>query len=157
MKLTLFCIGKLPDWIRQGADDYAGRIGHYVPFDTVELKEEKTGGKKADPAWIAERECDQLLARVPDDAYLVALDEKGKGRTSEELAALLDRHMLEGTRNLALVIGGPYGLSNKLKTRADMLLSLSPLTLTHQIARLLLLEQIYRGFTILRNEPYHNR
>ena len=121
-----------------------------------ELKEVKLG-KKGDSRKIIEQEGEQLLARVPQGAYTVALDEKGKLFSSEELAELLNRHMLNSTPELTFVIGGPYGLSKSVKEKADLKMSLSPMTLTHQMARLLLLEQIYRGMTILRNEPYHNR
>jgi len=158
MKLTLLAVGKLSaDWLRTGADDYAGRIRRYLPLAIEELKEDKTGGKKPDSRLIRQREGEALLQRLPANAFVVALDEHGKGMTSEEVAGFLEQHMLEGTAELALVIGGAYGLSDTVRQRAQRILSLSPMTLTHQMARLLLLEQLYRGLTILRNEPYHNR
>jgi len=158
MKLTLLAVGKLSaDWLRTGADDYAGRIRRYLPLAIEELKEDKTGGKKPDSRLIRQREGEALLQRLPAHAFVVALDERGKGMTSEEVAGFLEQHMLAGTAELALVIGGAYGLSDTVRQRAQRVLSLSPMTLTHQMARLLLLEQLYRGLTILRNEPYHNR
>lgn len=158
MKLTLLTVGKLSaDWLRRGADDYAVRIRRYLPLAIEELKEDKTGGKKPDSRLIRQREGQTLLQRLPENAFVVALDEHGKGMSSEELAAFLERHMLDGTGELALVIGGAYGLSDAVRQRAQRVLSLSAMTFTHQMARLLLLEQIYRALTILRNEPYHNR
>jgi len=158
MKLTLLAVGKLSaDWLRSGADDYATRIRRYLPLAIEELKEDKTGGKKPDSRLIRQHEGEALLQRLPENAFVVALDERGKGMGSEELAAFLERHMLDGTNELALVIGGAYGLSDAVRQRANRVLSLSAMTLTHQMARLLLLEQIYRALTILRNEPYHNR
>jgi len=158
VKLTLLTIGKLSaDWLHSGANDYAGRIRHYLPLVIEELKEDKTGGKKPDSRLIRQREGEALLQRIPTGAFVVALDERGKGMTSEEVAAFLERHMIDGTQEMLLVIGGAYGLSDAVRGRAQRLLSLSSMTLTHQMARLLLLEQLYRGLTILRNEPYHNR
>jgi len=157
MKIGLISVGKLSQtFIRDGAAEYAGRLKRYIAFNSIELKEAKSG-VKADPAAIRRQEGERILARVPAGAYLVALDEKGCNYSSEKLADLLDRHMLQGTGELVFVIGGAYGLRQAVKDRADLLLSLSAMTLTHQMARLLLMEQLYRGFTILRNEPYHNR
>jgi len=158
VKLSLLCIGKLSSsWLQEGAKDYSKRIGHYLPLSIDELKECKLGGKKADSRQIIQQEGTQLLAREPQGAYTVALDEKGKLFTSEELADFFNQHMLNGTAGITFIIGGAYGLSQEVKDKASLTMSLTPMTLTHQMARLILLEQIYRGMTILRNEPYHNR
>jgi 23S rRNA (pseudouridine1915-N3)-methyltransferase len=158
VKLTLVCIGKLSaDWLQSGASDYAGRISHYLPLTIDELKEVKAGGKKPDRAQIRQREGDLLLQKISPSAFVVALDEQGKSVGSESLSHFIGKHMLDGTQEVTFLIGGAYGLSDQVKQRADMTLSLSAMTLTHQMARLLLLEQIYRAMTILRNEPYHNR
>ena len=157
MKLRLICVGRLADsWLRQGVEEYAGRIRRYLPLDTVELKE-ADGGKKTDLRQIREREGIRILEKIPAAALAIVLDERGEAFTSETFSALLGRHMVQSTPELALIIGGAYGLSEAVKKRGDLLLSLSSMTLTHLMARLLLLEQIYRGLTILRNEPYHNR
>lgn len=157
MRLSLLCIGRLSaGWLQEGVDDYARRVGRYLPLKVDELKECKLG-KKGDQRKIIQLEGEQLLARVPQGAYTVALDEKGKLFRSEDLADFLNRHMLDSTPELSFIIGGPYGLSSEIKEKADLKMSLTPMTLTHQMARLILLEQIYRGLTILRNEPYHNR
>jgi 23S rRNA (pseudouridine1915-N3)-methyltransferase len=157
MRFGMYCIGRVAEpWLRSGVEEYAGRIRRYLPLAEHELKEVK-GGRKQDVRLIREQEGQRLLARLPERACVVVLDQAGRELTSEGLAELLGRHMLDGTGELALVIGGAYGLSDEVKRRADLLLSLSPLTLTHQMARLFLFEQIYRSLTILRNEPYHNR
>ncbi len=157
MKLSLLCIGRLSSaWLQDGAGDYEKRLRRYLPLGVTELRECKLG-KKADPRKIIQQEGEQLLARVPQGAYTVALDEKGKLFSSEELAEFLNRHMLGSTPELAFIIGGPYGLSSEIRENANLTMALSPMTLTHQMARLILLEQLYRGMTILRNEPYHNR
>ena len=158
MKLTILCVGKLSAaWLQDGASDYTGRIHHYLPLTVEELKEVKSGGKKADVQQIRQREGESLLQKIPASAFVVVLDERGKGIESEELSRFIGKHMLDGTQELVFLIGGAYGLSDAVKQRANLTLSLSAMTMTHQMARLLLLEQIYRAMTILRNEPYHNR
>ncbi|NIQ97915.1 MAG: 23S rRNA (pseudouridine(1915)-N(3))-methyltransferase RlmH, partial [Desulfuromonadales bacterium] len=104
MKLRLLCVGKLTaKFLRQGAEEFAGRAGRYLPLEVVELKEEKGGGKKPDPAFIRDREGERILSRIPPDAYVVALDEKGTGLTSEGLAAELEKHMVQGTSEVVFV------------------------------------------------------
>ncbi|HEY5674009.1 MAG TPA: 23S rRNA (pseudouridine(1915)-N(3))-methyltransferase RlmH [Malonomonas sp.] len=157
MKLRLICVGKLAEaWQRQAADDYAGRLQHYFPFEVCELKEEK-GGRKGDIPGLLKREGERILEKIPQQSFLIVLDERGRSLGSEQLAEQLAVEMLHGGRDWCLVIGGPYGLDPAVKQRADLLLSLSKMTFTHQMARLFLLEQLYRCSTILRNEPYHNR
>lgn len=156
MKLRVLCIGKLSlPWIKQGVDEYIDRLKRHFSLDIVELKEEK-GGRRADIAGLLQREGARLCEKIPAQAYVIALDEAGRQFASEQLAKLLGEQMLHGGRTWCLIIGGPYGLAPAVKKRADLLLSLSKMTLTHQMARLLLLEQLYRSGTILRNEPYHN-
>lgn len=156
MKLCLLCVGRLSiGYLREGAADFEARLRRYAPLRIVELKEEKGG--KNDPVFIRRQEGRRILDRIPQGAFVVALDDRGRSMSSEALAGMLERHMLDSTPELTLIIGGAYGLSDEVKQRAELLLSLSDMTLTHQMARLLLLEQLYRGFTIVRNEPYHNR
>lgn len=157
MKLRLVCVGKLSEsYLQEGAAEFAARIQRYLPFAIVELREEK-GGKKADTRFTLRREGERILEKLPPTAKAVVLDEKGRSFSSEGLAEWIGGQMLQGTAELVFIIGGAYGLSPAVKERADLLLSLSPMTFTHQMARLFLLEQIYRSLTILRNEPYHNR
>ena len=157
MKLRLICVGKLAEaWQREAADDYAGRLQHYFPLEIIELKEEK-GGRKGDSASLVKREGERILEKVPQQSYLIVLDERGRSIDSEQLAQRLGDEMLHAGRDWCLVIGGPYGLDSEVRKRADLILSLSKMTFTHQMARLFLLEQLYRSGTILRNEPYHNR
>jgi len=157
VKLRLICVGKLAEaWQRAAADDYAGRLTRYFPFEVVELKEEK-GGRKGDSAGLLKREGERILSKIPPRAFLIVLDERGKNLTSETLAERLSDEMVNGGRDWYLVIGGPYGLDPAVRQRADFILALSKMTFTHQMARVLLLEQLYRSCTIIKNEPYHNR
>jgi 23S rRNA (pseudouridine1915-N3)-methyltransferase len=143
------------DWLKQGAAEYLKRLQRHYSIEIIELKEEQ--GQLKDVAGLVRREGARILERVPADSLVIVLDEKGKQVSSECLAERLREEMLHGGRDWCLVIGGPYGLDSAVRSRADLLLSLSKMTLTHQMARLLLLEQLYRSGTIIRNEPYHNR
>ncbi|MFW6387377.1 MAG: 23S rRNA (pseudouridine(1915)-N(3))-methyltransferase RlmH [Thermodesulfobacteriota bacterium] len=155
MKISVICIGKLSlNFLRAGAEEYSTRIKRYSALKIIELKEEKGG---SDSAFIRERESQRLLERIPATAHCVVLDEKGKQQGSVEFASALERRMLHGDSEWCFVIGGAYGVNETLRRRADMVLSLSRMTWTHQMARILLLEQLYRAFTIMRGEPYHNR
>ena len=157
MKIRLLCVGKITDTsLRELIQDYSGRIQRYLPLETLELKEEK-GGKKGDRNYIVQQEGEQLLTRLPSSGCIIALDERGKSISSEGLADFIGGQMLEGIPELTFVIGGAYGLTDEVRQKANRILSLSAMTFTHQMARLFLLEQIYRSLTILRNEPYHNR
>jgi len=157
VKLRCLCVGKITaSYLREGIAEFTGRLQRYLPLEVLEVKEEKTAGKKGSIDYIRDREGERLLEKIPQSAYVVLLDEAGMRFSSQGLSDSLGHHMLHGTQELVFVLGGAYGLSETLKRRADLLLSLSPMTLTHQMARLLLLEQLYRGMTILRNEPYHN-
>jgi 23S rRNA (pseudouridine1915-N3)-methyltransferase len=158
LKLRLVCVGKVSEaYLREGVEEYASRIKRYLPFETVELKEEKAGGRGADNSFIRDREGERILEKIPQGAFVVTLDERGRNVSSEGLADLLEKHMVQGTPEIAMVVGGPYGLSQAVKGRGNLQLSLSPMTFTHQMVRLILLEQIYRALTIIRHEPYHNR
>lgn len=157
MKLRLVCVGKLTEaWQREAADEYCGRLKHYFPFELIELKEEK-GGRKGDISGLVKREGARLLEKVPEQACLIVLDERGRQLGSEQLAERLSDEMLHSGRDWCLVIGGPYGLDPVIRKQADLILSLSKMTFTHQMARIFLLEQLYRSSTIIKNEPYHNR
>lgn len=158
MKLRLLCVGRISaPWIRSGVEEYGGRISRYLPFESIELREASGGGSKGDIRFGRDEEGGRILQRLPDSACVVILDEGGKALTTEAWSAFLGERMLYGPDEVIMVIGGAYGLNDAVKARGDLLFSLSKLTLPHQLARLLLLEQTYRAMTILRNEPYHNR
>ncbi|MBW2477991.1 MAG: 23S rRNA (pseudouridine(1915)-N(3))-methyltransferase RlmH [Deltaproteobacteria bacterium] len=156
MKLHLVCVGRLTaPFVKQGCQLYANRLKHYLPLKITEIKEQKTG-KKPNVPFILAQEGAQLLQQLSPGTFMVALDERGKSMTSKGLASLLQQHMSAGTPELAWVIGGPFGLSDTVRQHADYLMALSSMTMTHQMARLILLEQLYRAGTIIRNEPYHH-
>ena len=152
MKLRLLAIGRDRSGLYAPAvEEYAGRISRYVRFELVELPEAR---KHAGTARAKEEEAETLLAKLDPRERVVALDERGKEWTSVELAGRV-RGWVEGGRDVALVIGGSDGLAPSVLARAEEKLALSRLTLAHRLARLVLAEQLYRAFTILRGEPYH--
>ena len=151
MRLTLLAIGRLRPHFRAAADDYLARIGRYATIEEREVKE----ASRAPTIDAGQRdEHDALAAKVPAGSRLVALDRGGKAWSSEDLARRLDDWRLT-SRPVTFVIGGSHGLAPALLARADDAWSLGALTLPHELARVVVLEQLYRGFTILRGEPYH--
>jgi len=156
MKLNLLCVGRLTlPYLNDGCSEFTERLKRYLPLSITEIKEHKTG-RKQDLPRITATEGELLEQRIPTGTFVIALDQRGKSLSSEQFAGLMSDHMGRSIPEWTLLIGGPYGLSETLRNRADLVLSLSTMTLTHQMARLLLLEQLYRCCTIIRNEPYHH-
>jgi 23S rRNA (pseudouridine1915-N3)-methyltransferase len=153
MRISLLVIGRprhagLADAIR----DYESRAARYWPLDVIEVKEES--GRGLAPALVMEREAERLADRVPADAQVVACDPGGDSMASPRFAEWLHAQR-EQARSVALVIGGAHGLGDAIRRRAVRRLSLAPWTLPHEVARLVLSEQLYRAGTIIRGEPYH--
>ncbi|MCC8176042.1 MAG: 23S rRNA (pseudouridine(1915)-N(3))-methyltransferase RlmH [Bacteroidales bacterium] len=156
MKIVVMAVGKMAtDWTARGVEEYSRRVGRYVPFELRVIPDIKSS-KKLPEARQKELEGEAILAQVQGGDHVCLLDERGREMTSRELATWLDRMMVTLPKTLCLVIGGPYGFSDAVYARADSKMSLSRLTLPHELARLLLVEQLYRAMTILRGEPYHH-
>ena len=154
MKIRLFAIGtRLPSWVEQGYRDYARRLRGGWSLELVEIPAAKRSARSP-AARAREEEGERLLAALPARADLVALDERGTGLTSAELARRLAGWQGRGLP-LALVVGGPDGLSARCLERASLRWSLSPLTLPHALVRVVVAEQIYRAWSILNRHPYH--
>ena len=152
MRLTLAVVGKPRDaGIRDAVQEYETRAARYWPLEVHEVREEPA--RSVAPEQVKAREGERLGARV-SGAVLVACDVGGEAMTSERFAAWLQRKREEG-RDVGFVIGGAYGLADELRARATLRLSLAPWTLPHELARLVLVEQLYRAGTIVRGEPYH--
>jgi 23S rRNA (pseudouridine1915-N3)-methyltransferase len=157
MKITLLTIGKTDSKNLQNLmDDYTKRLSHYVGF-TLEVIPDIKNAKNLSEAHQKEAEGEEILKRVQPSDVLILLDEKGKQYSSVAFANFLQKKMNSGLKNLVFVIGGPYGFSEAVYSKAQGKLSLSAMTFSHQMVRLFFIEQLYRGFTILRNEPYHHR
>jgi len=154
-RLTLIFVGRASDlYIREGCQVYEERIRHYADIALVWVPEERVASKGR-ITYILQQEGRRIRDKLSPGAFTVALDEKGKLLSSEAFARSLEKWSSSGSKEIVYILGGPYGLEESLKKDADSSLSLSPMTLTHGMARMLLLEQIYRAFTLLRGEPYH--
>lgn len=158
MRFYVVCIGKLKDaYLRDGVAEFVKRMRPYGGITITELNESKIGDKPsdADRKQVVDEEGERLLKTVPKNAYTVLLDVYGKTMSSEELAKTITKLEVDGVSDMAFVIGGAFGVSEALRQSVNYKLSFSPMTFTHQMVRLLLVEQIYRASKINRNEPYH--
>ena len=158
MRFYVVSIGKLKDaYLRDGVAEYVKRMRPYGGITITELNESKIGDKPsdADRKQVVVEEGERLLKAVPKNAYTVLLDVYGKTMSSEELAKTIAKLEVDGISDMAFIVGGAFGVSDELRKSVNYKLSFSPMTFTHQMVRLLLVEQIYRASKINRNEPYH--
>ena len=158
MRFYVVCIGKLKDaYLRDGVAEFVKRMRPYGGITITELNESKIGDKPsdADRKQVVDEEGERLLKAVPKNAYTVLLDVYAKTMSSEDLAKTVAKLEVDGISDMAFIIGGAFGVSEALRQSANYKLSFSPMTFTHQMVRLLLVEQIYRASKINRNEPYH--
>ncbi len=153
MRLTVVAVGRLkePFW-REAAVEYEKRLRPYATLHVREVPDQDISG---DRARAIEREGEAVLAALPERARVIALDERGSERTSPQLSKRLEEMMVSGDSHAAFVVGGSAGLSEAVLARADERMSLSRMTLPHQLARVVLFEQLYRAFKIMKGEPYH--
>lgn len=156
MKVEAWAIGKTTEpYLETGIGIFEKRLKNYLPFTWTVLPGAKI--KTTDGAVLKQEEGKMILSKIAPDDYLVLLDENGKQFSSTELAQWLEQRLAASNRRLIFLIGGAFGFSADVYTRANMQVSLSRLTFSHQMVRVFLLEQLYRAMTILRNEPYHNQ
>lgn len=158
MRFYVVCIGKLKDaYLRDGVAEFVKRMRPYGGITITELNESKIGDKPsdADRKQVVTEEGERLLKAVPKNGYTVLLDVYGKTMSSEDLAKTVAKLEVDGVSDMAFIIGGAFGVSEALRQSVNYKLSFSPMTFTHQMVRLLLVEQIYRASKINRNEPYH--
>ncbi|MCQ2191670.1 MAG: 23S rRNA (pseudouridine(1915)-N(3))-methyltransferase RlmH [Paludibacteraceae bacterium] len=156
MKVVLLTVGKTNDKnFINSISDYQKRLKFYIPFEIVELPELKNT-KSLSEAQQKQLEGDSILAALDAADSVVLLDDKGTDYTSMQFSAFMQRSMASGAKRLVFVVGGPYGFSQAVYDRANSKLSLSRMTFSHQMVRLVFVEQLYRAMTILRGEPYHH-
>lgn len=156
MIIKLVCVGKIKDpYILPGIEDYLERIRHYAPVEYIDIKAETR--KKHEPdTLIKQREANKIQQALASNDCVIALDEHGKEFSSEQFAGMLSRYQQRSdVKRLVFVTGGATGLAEEFLNRAEMMFALSKMTFPHQLCRLILLEQIYRGLTILAGESYH--
>jgi len=158
MNITLISVGKLKEkYLKDAIDEYSKRLSRYCKLEIIELPDEKTpdNASEKEELQIKEKEGELILSKVKDNAYVIAMDLKGKNITSEEFAGFIENLGVTGNPNIIFIIGGSLGLSQKVISRANYKLCFSKMTFPHQLFRVMLLEQIYRAFRIMKNEPYH--
>lgn len=154
-KATIVAVGKLKGWAADGSDDYLKRLRRYFPVEVVEVQEEDLNRRS--PAEVLSAEAAKLLKRVPDGSHVVVMDrERGRRFSSEDLARNLQGLGLSGSSHVSFVLGGPLGLAPEVLERADARFSFGDITLPHALARVVLLEQLYRAAKINRGEKYHH-
>lgn len=158
MKITIAAVGKLKEkYLKQGIQEYTKRLGAYANIEIIEVADEKApeNMSKAEQEAVKRKEGERILSKIPQDAYVISLEIKGDMVTSEKFAEKIEQLMIHGKSKIFFVIGGSLGLSKKVMERSNYALSFSKMTLPHQLMRLVLVEQIYRGFRIMKGEPYH--
>lgn len=157
MKITVACVGKIKEkYFTDAISEYSKRLSRYVSLEICQVADEKApeNMSEAQTLQVKETEGERLL-KVIKDSLVVALAIEGKKMTSEGFADFISDNMVKGVSHITFVIGGSLGLSDKVLKRADFKLSFSDMTFPHQLMRVVLLEQIYRGYRIMKNEPYH--
>ena len=158
MKITLLTVGKIKEkYFTMAIDEYAKRLSRYVKLDIVEVADEKTpdGASETEERMIRDKEGKRILANLKEDSYVITLEIEGKMLDSVELSKKINHIGVSGKGHITFIIGGSLGLSDEVKNIADYKLSFSKMTFPHQLMRVVLLEQIYRSYRILGNEPYH--
>lgn len=158
MKITVIGVGKLKEkYLVAAIDEYSKRLSRYCSLEIIELPDEKTPDNASEnmEVQIKEKEGERILKSIKEGAYVIALAIEGKMMSSEELSAKIDQIGVMGRSHIVFIIGGSLGLSKEVLNRADFLWSFSKLTFPHQLMRVMLLEQIYRGYRIIAGEPYH--
>ena len=157
MTIKLLTIGKTDNkHLQQLIDDYTKRLSHYIKFK-LEIIPDLKKVKHLSEAEQKQKEGELILSKLNGSDVLILLDENGKQYDSVGFSSYLQKHMNSGIKQLVFIIGGPYGFSEDVYRKAKGKVSLSKMTFSHQMVRLFVVEQIYRGFTILKNEPYHHR
>ena len=154
MKVLVVAVGKVRGVFEAPVDEYETRARRYWKLEVAEV-DAGAPGKNPDPRRVKEAEGERILERIPEGLEVVALTREGKGMGSRDLAAFLEENAVRSSPGVAFVLGGAFGLADAVLRRARARLSLSPMTLPHEMARLVLAEQLYRAGSILRGEPYH--
>jgi len=158
MNITILCVGKVKEtFYRDAVNEYAKRLSRYCKFQVTELQDEKTPDKASEHEedLIREKEAERILKQIRDDDYVIALAIHGKKMDSLAFSEYIKKLGVSGKSNLVFVIGGSLGLHDSVLRRSDEQISFSDMTFPHQLMRVILAEQIYRGFRIMNHEPYH--
>lgn len=157
MKIDLVLVGKSDQkYLQEGIDIYLKRLKHYCQFEMKVIPDLKST-KSISEEQQKEKEGELIMNQIKDSDFVILLDERGESLSSVDFAQLIEKRQVAGTRKISFVIGGPYGFSKEAYAKANAKLSLSAMTFSHQMVRLLFIEQLYRAFTIINGEPYHHK
>lgn len=158
MNIKIITVGKIKErYIQEGIKEYSKRLSRYCMLDIIEIDDEKAPENLSDKEMeiVKTKEGERILTKVSQNSYVIALAIEGKQLSSEDLSKKMSEIMVQGTNDITFIIGGSLGLSNDVIKRCDFSLSFSKMTFPHQLMRMILLEQIYRAWKIIKNEPYH--
>lgn len=158
VSVTLIAVGKIKEkYLREALDEYAKRLSAYCKFEVVEVKDEKTPDSPStrEKQLVLEKEGERISAKIPQGAAVISLCVEGKQMTSKRFAELISGYSIRGISKIAFIIGGSFGLDEKIKALSDVRLSFSEMTFPHMLMRVILAEQLYRGFTITEGKTYH--
>lgn len=158
MKITVLCVGKIKEsYLREAIAEYMKRLSRYADMSVIEVEDERTPDRCSDREAdiIREKEGERIARHIPDSAHVIALAIDGKSYSSESFSDHISDLTLNGKSNIVFIIGGSIGLADSILSKANEKLSFSKMTFPHQLMRVILLEQIYRAFRIIHNEPYH--
>ena len=157
MKINIIAVGKLKEkYWKEAAGEYSKRLGSYCDLNIIQIPEARLHGESAaEEEAVKREEGERILAKIPSGSFVVTLEIKGKQLTSEQLAEQLNRLAIDGKSEISFIIGGSLGLSPEVCKRGNMALSFSDMTFPHQMMRVILLEQIYRSYKIIKGETYH--
>ena len=158
MKITVLTVGKIKEkYLRDAITEYTKRLSRYCKLEIIEVADGKTPDNASENAeeMIRQKEAERLLKYIREDAYLITLEIGGKQLTSEEFSEKIEKLGIQGTSHIIFVIGGSIGIGKAVLEKSDYALSFSKMTFPHQLMRVILLEQIYRGYRIMSGEPYH--
>jgi len=158
MKITVLCVGKIKEkFYVQALLEYQKRLSRYCDIEIIEVADEKTkeNASENEIQIVKDKEGERMSKHIKEDSYVIALAINGKMLDSVELSSKIERLGIQGTSHITFIIGGSLGLSDTILKKADYLLSFSAMTFPHQLMRVILLEQVYRSYRIMHNEPYH--
>jgi len=157
LKVKLITIGKTNgDWLIKGIKEYQNRLTHYTSFEFIEIPDIKNKGNIPIEK-LKEAELTEIEKYLDKDSFVICLDENGKEYSSEDFSTFIEKKMVSGTKHLIFVVGGAFGISDYLLNHCNDKIALSLMTFSHQMVRLIFMEQLYRSFTILKNEKYHHK
>lgn len=158
MNIRIVAVGKIREkYMQEGIKEYTKRLSRYCSLEIIEIEDEKAPENLSDREMdiVKTKEGDRILAKIPQNSFIISLEIKGKQLSSEELSKKVEELMVNGINDITFVIGGSLGLSRDVINRSNFKLSFSKMTFPHQLMRMILLEQVYRGFRIMKGEPYH--